>query len=84
MASKEQCDRFATEMAHRFEEFTTWAVEHWPNKDTPLLSSDFAESRKEIGHILGSRLNEGRSDLTEPSGNDDGGQFVQMTPAPWP
>lgn len=83
MASKEQCDRFAAEMAHRFEEFTAWAVEHWPHKDMPLLSSDFAESRKEIGQILGSRLSEGRTDLAEPSG-DDAARFVQTTPAPWP
>lgn len=84
MATKEQCDRYATEMAHRFEDLVKWAIETWPNKDTPLLSSDFSESRKEIGLILGPRLSEGRTDLPEFPGDDDSAQYVQTTPAPWP
>ena len=84
MATKEQCDRFANEMAHRFEDLTKWAIENWPNKDTPLLSSDFSESRKEIGQILGPRLSEGRTDLHEPTSEDSSPQYVQTTPAPWP
>lgn len=84
MATKEQCDQFSTEMARRFEEFTRWSIENWPNKSTPLMSSDFSESRKEIGRILGNRLNEGRSDLAPPQSDTNDNQFVQMTPAPWP
>jgi hypothetical protein len=84
MANKEECDRFANEMAHRFEEFTNWAIENWPNKNTPLLSSDFSESRKEIGQILGPRLSEGRTDLPESPSEDSSTQYVQTNPAPWP
>jgi hypothetical protein len=84
MANKEQCDRFANEMARRFEDLVKWATENWPNKDTPLLSSDFSESRKEIGQILGPRLSEGRTDLPELPGENRSEDYVQTTPAPWP
>lgn len=83
MATKEQCDRYADEMAARFEAFTKWAVENWPNKDAPLMSSDFAESRKEIGLILGSRLSEAQTETpSERSGDDT--QYIHVNPAPWP
>ena len=84
MADKEQCDRFANEMAQRFEELVKWATQNWPHPDIPLQSSDFSESRKEIGQILGPRLSEGRTDLQESPSADDSAQYVQMTPAPWP
>lgn len=84
MATKEQSDQFANEMARRFEDLVKWATENWPDQDTPLLSADFSESRKEIGQILGPRLSEGRTDLPELPGEDDSAQYVQTTPAPWP
>lgn len=84
MASKEECDRFADEMAHRFEDLVQWAIENWPNKNTPLLSSDFSESRKEIGLILGPRLTEARTDLPELPDEGNATPYVQTTPAPWP
>jgi hypothetical protein len=83
MASKEECDRYAIEMARRFEEFTKWAVENWPVKDAPLQSFDFSESRKEIGQILGPRLLEGRTDLPE-SPSEDSARYRQINPTPWP
>ncbi len=83
MATKEQCDRYADEVAARFEAFARWAIENWPNKDAPLMSSDFAESRKEIGLILGSRLSEAQTE-TPSMRKGDHRQYVQMNPAPWP
>lgn len=83
MATKEECDRYATEVAHRFEEFTQWAIANWPNKNFPLLSSDFTESRKEVGMILGNKLHEGQT--STDSGNEgDSKQYIDVTPAPWP
>ena len=84
MTTKEQCDQFANEMARRFEDLVKWATENWPDQDMPLLSSDFSESRKEIGQILGPRVGEGRTDLPELPGGDDSAPYVQTTPAPWP
>jgi hypothetical protein len=47
------------------------------------MSSDFAESRKEIGNIVGPKLGEGDSG-TADSGKDDSAPFVDVTPMPWP
>ena len=83
MATKEQREHYADEVAARFEAFTKWAIEHWPNKEVPLMSSDFAEARKEIGFILGSRLSEAQTGTSPPRPSDQR-QYVNVNPAPWP
>ena len=83
MATKEECDKYADELAARFEAFTQWAIENWPNKESPLMSSDFAESRREMGLILGSRLSEAQTETPSPSAEDQT-QYVHVNPAPWP
>lgn len=83
MANKQECDRYATEIARRFEEFTQWAITNWPEKNFPLLSSEFAESRKEIGMILGSKLQQGQQEASSGSSQEPT-QYVDVNPAPWP
>jgi hypothetical protein len=86
MAGKEECDRYATEFARRFDEFTRWAQENWPIETAPLLSSDFNESRKELQAILGEKLQLGQDQdqATESPPNDGSVQYVNINPAPWP
>lgn len=89
MASKEQCDRYAAEMTQRFDEFVKWAIDNWPREDFPLLKSDFNQSRREIGQILGAKLGESdgsdeHDDNMSPSGSGRSGQYVDMNPMPWP
>lgn len=84
MTNKEQCDRFAADMAARFEDFTKWALENWPNSDYPLLPSDFDESRKEVARILGPRLTESQSTAGASDPGGDSEQYINMNPAPWP
>lgn len=84
MASKEECDKYAAELTERFEGFTRWALEHWPNKEYPLLRSDFAESRKEIAQIAGPKLGDCNTDTPPPARGDDSAPFVDMNPMPWP
>ena len=84
MASKEDCDRYAAELTQRFEELTRWAIANWPKKDFPLLSSDFSESRREIGGIVGSKLGDASDDDVAPDRRRGSGQYVDMNPMPWP
>jgi hypothetical protein len=83
MASKEECDRYAVELAQRFENLTQWAISNWPNKEFPLLESDFSASRKELGEILGPKLSSGETSPSSPL-DDEAGQYRNVTPAPWP
>jgi hypothetical protein len=83
MASKEECDNYAAELTNRFEQFTMWAMENWPRKEFPLMSSDFSESRKEIAQIVGPKLGEGDSNPPD-SRKDDSAPFLDVTPMPWP
>ncbi len=80
MADKKQCDQYASELARRFDELTRWAIDNWPQHDTPLMQSDFEASRMEFGAILGARLSQGHD---SPPG-DEQRQYVQVNPAPWP
>jgi hypothetical protein len=85
MASKEQCDNYATELTERFERLTQWAIENWPKKEFPLLRSDFTESRKEIAQIIGPKLGDCNADDTSaPAQQDDSAPFLDMNPMPWP
>lgn len=84
MASKKDCDIYAAQLAYRFEELTKWAIENWPNKEFPLLDSDFSASRRELGEILGRKLSEGEDISSDSKGDADKGQFINMNPMPWP
>lgn len=80
MASKNECDKFAAEVARRFDEFTRWTIEQWPHKSHPLQQSDFSASRREIAGILGDKLSADHDD--SPSAG--GPQYFNVNPAPWP
>lgn len=88
MSTKDEYDLFAAEMARRFEDFVSWSMEHWPNKQVPLTDSDFAVARKEISEMVGPRLGDGQKRTPVEGGvaspSDDGAQYVQVTPMPWP
>ncbi|MGN6389926.1 MAG: hypothetical protein ACTHL1_10470 [Burkholderiaceae bacterium] len=84
MPTKDDYDRYAAELVRRFEDFTTWAIEHWPDPESPLMDSDFAASRKEIAGLVGPRLGGGHTDADPGAKADDSTQFVNVTPMPWP
>lgn len=84
MPNKEQCDKFAAEMAQRFEDFAKWAIDNWPHKNAPLLQSDLTSSRREIAFILGSKLTQSEAAGEASSSAGDTAQYINQNPAPWP
>lgn len=83
MSGKEECDRYVEETARRFDEFVRWTISNWPHKNFPLVSSDFAESRRELSKILGSKLHDGQQ--TPSCGlPPDSPQYIDVNPTPWP
>lgn len=83
MASKEICDQYAIEFAQRFAALVSWAKEHWPDKNAPLLDSDFDASRREIRQLIGERL-EAVQSASAPGAGESDGQYIDMNPTPWP
>lgn len=83
MASKQECDNYAAQLAQRFEAYVRWAIANWPNKELPLLEFDFAESRRELGEILGPKLSKGEQTSSDDTPGDSG-QYRDVTPMPWP
>lgn len=83
MADVLEPDAYADELVRRFEEFTQWAIVHWPQKNYPLMSSDFAASRREISGIVGRKLHEGES-MTPPTAAQEDPPYLDVSPTPWP
>jgi len=77
-------EEYASELVRRFEEFTSWAISHWPEKNFPLMSSDFAESRREISVILGRKLHEGESSPPATKAQEKETPYIDVNPTPWP
>lgn len=81
MDDEEARRRFISELWQRFEQLQAWAVENWPDKQRPLSSADFVESRREI---LGLR-NPAHAPLRQAAEPEQGGpQYIDDNPAPWP
>ncbi len=89
MLRTKENEAYATEVLQRYDAFRSWAIEHWPNDDDPLSSGDFSAGRQELAVLLDARL-DGKSrgpalpDAPAAAGDPDAGQFLPVTPAPWP
>ncbi len=81
MASKQECDKFASELERRFQELMEWAIGNFPNKGEPLSASDFADARKEISKICAKA---GQPWKSAPEPSEGGPQYRSLNPAPWP
>jgi hypothetical protein len=84
MADTEDTAQFGAEMKQRFEEFTSWAIEHWPDKSHPLSRTDFDAARKQISILADGRQDIGDKNAEIPEPSEDGPQYVNVNPAPWP
>ena len=89
MRSKEN-EAYAAEVLQRYDAFRSWTIAHWPNAADPLSSADFSAGRQELSGLLDIRLN-GKVNPpalsaapAEDAGDPDAGQFLPVTPAPWP
>jgi len=84
MFEKERYDQYAAEALKRFEDFTLWAIANWPNKNFPLLQSDFDQSRKELSQIIGPKLGSGDEKHSSDPSVSNASQYFDQNPAPWP
>ena len=86
MVNEDTRRQFVNELWQRFEELQQWAEENWPDKENPLSSADFVESRKEILGLRNPAQAPGKA-LTatgEPEPEQGGAQYENLNPAPWP
>lgn len=84
MSTKDKHTQFGIEMKKRFEEFTTWAISNWPDKDAPLSSTNFDAGRKEVAALADKDFDIGKRNAAMPEPSENGPQYVNVTPAPWP
>ncbi|RJG06632.1 hypothetical protein D3870_11970 [Noviherbaspirillum cavernae] len=84
MATRKECDQYAEELNDRLDALIRWAIANWPKRDFPLLQSDFAQSRREIGGIIGPKLGDGEPDNTATGSTHNAPPYIAMNPMPWP
>lgn len=81
--------QFVNELWQRCEQLQQWAEENWPDKEHPLSSADFVETRKELLGLRNPAQAPGRpasdgaqGDAREPE--QGGAQYIDVNPTPWP
>jgi hypothetical protein len=84
MAINDKHAEFSNELKRRFEEFATWTIANWPDKDTPPTHRDFDVARKEINALTTRDVDLGKRNAEIPEPADSGPQYVSVSPAPWP
>ena len=84
MAINDEHAEFSNELKRRFEEFATWTIANWPDKDTPPTNRDFDVARKEINALTTRDVDLGKRNAEIPEPADSGPQYVSVSPAPWP
>lgn len=84
MENSDRMKTFGIEMKARFEAFAAWAIDQWPDADHPLSSVDFDVARKEIEALTEGRQNIGERNADIPEPSENGPQYVNVNPTPWP
>lgn len=84
MPNATESANFATEMKRRFEELTEWAITHSPQLRMPFSKADFEVCRKEIEKLAERDLDMGERNASLPEPSENGPQYVNMNPTPWP
>lgn len=75
---------FAAEMKRRFEELCGWAIANSPKQASPLKPADFDVCREEIMRLAERDLDVSERNATIPEPSENGPQYVNMNPTPWP
>jgi hypothetical protein len=83
MPAEDESTVFHTEMRKRFEEFALWSVAHSSGKHK-LTDTDFDGCRKEIERLAEREFDIGERNAAIPEPSEDGPQYVNVSPAPWP
>lgn len=83
-SAREASARFGADLKQRFEEMVTWAIDNQPQAQRPLSRADFDTARQQIGQIAEGRSDIGERNAAVPEPSENGPQYVNVNPAPWP
>lgn len=75
---------FSAELKRRFEELSAWALANSPNPASPLKHADFDACRREIEKLADRDVDIGERNARLPEPSENGPQYVNMNPTPWP
>lgn len=82
MPNANETANFAAELKRRFDELADWAIANSP--DASLRKTDFEACRREIERLAERDLDAGQRNARLPEPSENGPQYVNMNPTPWP
>lgn len=84
MAHPDDTTFFENELKQRFDELVLWAVRNRPYNGAALRPTDFDDSWKDIAKLARDGVNIGEQNAAVPEPSENGPQYVNSNPAPWP
>ncbi|WP_175626375.1 MULTISPECIES: hypothetical protein [Oxalobacteraceae] len=84
MASQDEATYFENELKQRFDELVLWAVRNRPYTGASLKPTDFDDSWKQIARLTREGIDLGKRNAAVPEPSENGPQYVNSNPAPWP
>lgn len=90
MPADQTHEQYVASTLDQFDLFVATVIKAWPDDKKPLTSADFSAARYELLKMMNERHHANAPDLavattTSSSGADpDAGQYLPVTPAPWP
>jgi hypothetical protein len=84
MPTEDPTVRFNIEMTKRFEAFAAWAIDASAGTKSALTQADLEACRKEIAKLAERDFDIGERNAAIPEPSENGPQYVNVSPAPWP
>ena len=90
MSNDKTHEQYVASMLEQFDALAATAMQAWPHPDRPLSSADFSAARYELLNMMNQRRDNpamtsaAQNDPANNQGDPDAGQYLPVTPAPWP
>jgi hypothetical protein len=90
MSTDKTHEQYVASTLEKFDAFVHAAMENWPQAHTPLTTADFSAARYELLKMMNERReNKSNPPASQPGAinsdaDPDAGQYLPVTPAPWP
>lgn len=84
MTAQNETTYFENELRQRFDELVLWAVKNRPYNCNSLKPTDFDDSWKQISRLAREGVDIGKRNAAVPEPSENGPQYVNSNPAPWP
>lgn len=84
MTIQDETAYFENELRQRFDALVIWAVRNRPYTGTSLKPTDFDDIWKETSRLARDGIDVKKRNAAVPEPSENGPQYINSNPAPWP